>query len=128
MLGAFFGKSIDSHSLFDDLKIAKGPDGINPDYQKNLNQHQVIYIDFSEVPRNCTKYSQYIDRIQNGINRDLSEAYPDFSIEADGTTWDILSDIFQKTGDRFLFIMDEWDALFHMSFATPADRESYLLF
>lgn len=128
MLGAFFGKSIDSHSLFDDLKIAKGPDGINPDYQKHLNQHQVIYIDFSEVPRNCTKYSQYIDRIQNGINRDLSEAYPDFSIEADGTTWDILSDIFQKTGDRFLFIMDEWDALFHMSFATPADLESYLLF
>lgn len=128
MLGAFFGKSVDSHSLFDGLKIAKVPDGTNPDYQKHLNQHQVIYIDFSEVPRNCTKYSQYIDRIQNGINRDLSEAYPDFSIEADGTTWDILSEIFQKTGDRFLFIMDEWDALFHMSFATPVDRESYLLF
>lgn len=128
MLGAFFGKSVDSHSLFDGLKIAKVPDGTNPDYHKHLNQHQVIYIDFSEVPRNCTKYSQYIDRIQNGINRDLSEAYPDFSIEADGTTWDILSEIFQKTGDRFLFIMDEWDALFHMSFATPVDRESYLLF
>lgn len=128
MLGAFFGKSVDSHSLFDGLKIAKVPDGTNPDYQKHLNQHQVIYIDFSEVPRNCTRYSQYIDRIQNGINRDLSESYPDFSIEADGTTWDILSEIFQKTGDRFLFIMDEWDALFHMSFATPADRESYLLF
>lgn len=128
MLGAFFGKSVDSHSLFDGLKIAKVPDGTNPDYQKHLNQHQVIYIDFSEVPRNCTRYSQYIDRIQNGINRDLSEAYPDFSIEADGTTWDILSEIFQKTGDRFLFIMDEWDALFHMSFATPVDRESYLLF
>ena len=128
MLGAFFGKSVDSHSLFDGLKIAKVPDGTNPDYHKHLNQHQVIYIGFSEVPRNCTKYSQYIDRIQNGINRDLSEAYPDFSIEADGTTWDILSEIFQKTGDRFLFIMDEWDALFHMSFATPVDRESYLLF
>lgn len=129
MVGAFFGKAADSRSLFDGLKIAVGKDGEkNPDYQKHLNQHHVIYIDFSEVPRNCTTYSQYIDRIQNGINKDLAEAYPDFDIHTDGAAWDILTDIFQKTGHRFVFIMDEWDALFHMSFTTAEDQEAYLLF
>lgn len=129
MIGAFFGKNADSRSLFDGLKIAVGRNGQkNPDYEKHLNQHQVIYIDFSEIPRNCTGYAPYIDRIQNGINKDLSESYPAFDIPADGTTWDILTDIFQKTGDRFLFIMDEWDAPFHMSFITAKDQESYLLF
>lgn len=129
MVGAFFGKAVDSHHLFDHLRIADGKDaGKNPDYHKHLNQHHVIYIDFGEVPRNCTDYRQYIDRIQNGINNDLGEAYPDFDIHEEGTTWDILTDIFQKTGSRFLFIMDEWDALFHMSFTTEEDKRSYLLF
>lgn len=129
MIGAFFGKAMDSHHLFDDLRIAAGKNmGKNSDYHKHLNQHHVIYIDFSEVPRNCTDYCQYIDRIQNGINKDLAEAYPDFDIREDGTTWDILTDIFQKTGSRFLFIMDEWDALFHMSFTTEENQKSYLLF
>ncbi|MDE7038040.1 MAG: ATP-binding protein, partial [Lachnospiraceae bacterium] len=100
----------------------------NPDYRKHLNQHHVIYIDFSEIPRQCTSYFQYIDRIQNGINKDLSEAYPEFDIHIGDATWDIMTNIFQKTGQRFFFILDEWDALFHMSFCTPEDQEAYLLF
>ena len=130
MVGAFFGKAKDSSSLFCDLQIAKGRDGKeNPDYQKHLNQHDVIYIDFSEVPRNCTDYGQYIDRIQNGINQDLAEEFPDFDICAEGAAvWDVLSDIFQKTGRRFIFVMDEWDAVFHMPFVTEDMRRAYLLF
>lgn len=129
MVGAFFGKAADSHHLFDHLDIAFGEDGKeNPDYRRHLNQHHVIYIDFSEIPRQCTGYLQYIDRIQNGINKDLAEAYPEFDIHIEGATWDIMTDIFQKTGQRFLFIMDEWDALFYMPFCTPEDHEAYLLF
>lgn len=143
MIGAFFGKAADSSALFDGLKIAKAKnqsdrhchhnkDQKNPektlDYAAHLNQYHIIYIDFSEVPRNCTNYGQYIDRIQNGINKDLSEAYPDLQIPVNGTTWDILSEIFQKTGSRFLFIMDEWDAPFHMPYITENDQKAYLLF
>ncbi len=129
MIGAFFGSAVDSRHLFDNLALATGEDGKeNPDYRKHLNQHHVIYIDFSEVPRQCTSYFQYIDRIQNGINKDLSEAYPEFDIHIGDATWDIMTNIFQKTGQRFFFILDEWDALFHMSFCTPEDQEAYLLF
>lgn len=123
MIGAFFGKAADSSSLFDGLHIAK-----TKNIDMHLNQHHIIYIDFSEVPRNCTSYNQYIDRIQNGINKDLSAEYPDLQISVNGTTWDILSDVFQKTGSRFLLIMDEWDAPFHMSFITENDQKAYLLF
>lgn len=124
-----FGSAVDSRHLFDNLALATGEDGKeNPDYRKHLNQHHVIYIDFSEVPRQCTSYFQYIDRIQNGINKDLSEAYPEFDIHIGDATWDIMTNIFQKTGQRFFFILDEWDALFHMSFCTPEDQEAYLLF
>lgn len=123
MVGAFFGRAVRSEELFDKLSISR-----SDDYHKHLNKHNLIYIDFSEIPRDCRNYNDYIDRIQNGINSDLAEAYPEISIDTAGTTWDILNDIFLKTNDKFVFVIDEWDAVFHMSFITDDDRKMYLLF
>lgn len=123
MVAAFFGKSQDTSAVFDNLTIAA-----SRDYRKHLNQHDIIYIDFSRVPRNCTNFMQYIDYIQDGINQDLAEAYPDLPIRINDAVWDILANIFQKTGHKFIFVMDEWDAVFHLSFITENDQKAYLLF
>ncbi|MCI8741726.1 MAG: AAA family ATPase [Lachnospiraceae bacterium] len=123
MVGAFFGKAADADRIFRNLEVS-GYSG----YQAHLNKHNVIYIDFSEVPRDCGTYLSYISRFQNGINEDLAEAYPDLDIDISGSTWDILSDVFRKTGDKFLFVIDEWDAAFHMSFVKEEDKKAYLLF
>ena len=69
-----------------------------------------------------------IDRIQDGLNRDLAEAYPEYGIDSSCASWDILAAIFQKTGDKFIFVIDEWDSIFHMSFITEEDKKAYLLF
>lgn len=37
-------------------------------------------------------------------------------------------DIFQRTKDRFIFVMDEWDAVFHMPFTSEEIQREYLLF
>lgn len=37
-------------------------------------------------------------------------------------------DVFQKTGEKFLFVIDEWDAVFHLPFTTEDMRKEYLLF
>lgn len=91
MISAFFGKAADADNLFQNLMISS-----SPFYKEHLNRHDVIYVDFSEIPRNCTNYREYIDRIQNGINSDLAEAYPELSIDITKAVWDILTDIFQK--------------------------------
>lgn len=123
MVAAFFGKASDTQDIFSKLKIAS-----SRAYSKHLNQHDIIYIDFSEMPRECTNYRQYIDRIQDGINSDLAEAYPDLFIDIKDAVWDILTNIFQKTGRKFIFVLDEWDAVFHMPFITEKERMNYLLF
>lgn len=52
-----------------------------------------------------------------------------FDICTEGTAVrDVLADIFQKTGRRFIFVMDEWDAVFHMPFVTEDMQRAYLLF
>ena len=134
MVGAFFGKAAEANEVFEKLKIASKEVGrkLNDagcgDYKNYLNQYHVVYIDFSVEPRDCNSYRQYIDRIQDGLNRDLAEAYPEYGIDSSCASWDILAAIFQKTGDKFIFVIDEWDALFQLSYVTEEEKQSYLRF
>ena len=122
MIAAFFEKT-EGPSLFDDLLISK-----HEEYKDQVARHDVIYIDFSEIPRECSDFQEYMDRIQDGLIRDIQEVYPDFEIKTGAALWDVLSMVFDKTGDKFIFVMDEWDAIFHMSLVTEKDKENYLLF
>ena len=123
MIGAFFQKGADSCDIFDNLLIAG-----KEDYKIHLNRHNVIFIDFSEMPENCSSYSQYISRILSGLKQDLSNAFPELDIDKEKSVWDILTAVFEKNGQKFIFIMDEWDAVFHMSFITEDNRKEYLQF
>lgn len=51
MIGAFLGKASDSGSMFYNFAVMK-----KEDCKKHLNRHNVIFIDFSRVPRGCSSY------------------------------------------------------------------------
>ena len=123
MLGAFLGKNWDSSEIFDCLNIASFER-----YQKYKNKYNVIYIDFSRMPEKCDSYEQYISRIIDGLKQDLQEAYPEYKIKKENALWDLLADISERTGEQFVFIMDEWDAVFHMSFISEKEKQEYILF
>ncbi|WP_310601641.1 AAA family ATPase [Anaerosporobacter sp.] len=123
MIGAFFGKTQDAYDVFDKLVIAK-----MKGYEEHLNQHNVIYIDFSRVPENCNTYQNYINRISRGIKEDILQTYSELNIDKNMSIWDILLVVFQKTTHRFVFVMDEWDAVFHMSYISSEEQKEYLLF
>ena len=80
------------------------------------------------MSRECNSYHEYIARIQDGLIRDIKETYPKLEIDINAAVWDVFSQVFDKTGHKFIFVMDEWDAVFHMSFITENDRQKYLLF
>lgn len=124
MIGAFFSKGADSSDIFDTLQIAR-----DKDYRKYLNQYNVIYIDFSKMPGNCKSYEEYISRIEERLKRDLLKAYPEIEIYPEDSLWDILESIFDEyNGQKFIFIFDEWDCIFHKNFVTQGDRQSYISF
>ena len=122
MIAAFF-ENTGEPSLFEHLHIAE-----YAGYKEQAGKHDVIYIDFSEMPRECQNYQEYIDRVQNGLVRDIQEAYPELVIENNAAVWDILSLVFNQTGHKFIFVIDEWDAVIHSSFITEKDKKDYLLF
>ena len=58
MIGAFFGKAADSEELFHHLSILD-----TPQYTEHMNRHNVLFIDFSRMPRNCGDYHSYIGQV-----------------------------------------------------------------
>lgn len=123
MVASYFGKAIDSSFVFEHLAIAK-----SPVYEEYINKYDVIYIDFSRLPENCQTYEEYINRIKTGIKEDLLEEFSELELKEEMSLWDILAKIFQKTNRKFMFIMDELDAVFHMPFISQKERQEYLLF
>lgn len=123
MIASFFEKGTDANSIFTELDISK-----NKHYKEHLNQHNVIFIDFSRVPEENVCYKSYIGRISNGIKEDVLEQYSNVPLKKEHPLWDILSQVFMKTGDKFIFVMDEWDAAFHMSFVSKEEQKEYLSF
>lgn len=123
MVGAFFGRTTDEKDIFDDLEIAKS------DYcRKYLHNYDVIYIDFSRLPENCNSFDAYINRISDGIKEDLAGEYPGLNLNMGRSVWDNLQTVFEQNRTRFVFVMDEWDAIFHKSFISEADKKRYLDF
>lgn len=122
MIGAFFGKGADASELFESLDIAH-----MEGYQENINKYDVITIDFSQMPEQCRTYDSYIMRISNHLKKDLARVYPE--IDKTDALWDILKEISEShEGQKFIFVLDEWDAVFHMPFVTEDDKRSFLMF
>lgn len=119
MLGAYFTKTANTHPLFDDLEIAG-----RECYKTHLNQHNVIYIDFSRMPDNCRCFHDYINDIIEGIKDDLSEAYPKLQKKS----FSSLSKLLIATNDSFIFILDEWDSVFCKNFMKKDDKNSFFEF
>ncbi len=124
MVAAFLGKGADSSEEFSQLN-ASGYGW----YQKHLNQHNVIHIMFNELPRNCRSYGQYITRIEDGLLMDLSEAYPNARIRETDSLWDALTKVFEYgNGDKFIFVLDEWDYIYHQKFVTEEEKDDFTKF
>ena len=119
MVAAFFTKGLDAASLFDGLAISKD----RPIWSLR-NSFDVIHIDLLEDLDGIASYESFIERLQRKLVRDLCEAFPDLTVTED----DNLPTLLSRTGRSYIFIVDEWDAVFESRFMTTEDRENYILF
>lgn len=108
MLCAYYDKSCDSRKLFEGLEISK-----DDSFETYLNQYDVIYLDITGfISRAFIKgdLPNVVINLQNEVTAELEAAYPE--AERCGSLPDMLYQISQATGQKFIFIIDEWDALF----------------
>lgn len=124
MIASYFNKGIDSHEEFDRFKVSQ-----YPWYRRHLNHHNVIHIMFNRMPNEIASYDEYIGRIKRTLITDLRMAYPNAEIERDDAVWDALNKVYEYCDqEQFIFVLDEWDYIYHQAYMTDADKASYTRF
>lgn len=107
MLTAYYGRGYDSKSLFDGFEIA-GRDS----YQANLNRYNTLYINMQNFVSSYKGVTNFLDKLNSFIARDLIKEYPDIDYFDNTSLTDVMTDIFTQTGISFVIIIDEWDCIF----------------
>ena len=105
MLCAYYDQSCDSRDLFADLEIIK-----DPSFEQHLNKYPVIYLDISDF---VTRFHDetVVTHIEERIKEDVLNNYPDTIVQEGDDLMDCLIKIVDSTGQQFIFIIDEWDAI-----------------
>ena len=105
MLCAHYDHSVDSRNLFADLEIANAGS-----FEEHLNKYPVISLDMTYF---VTRFhdDDIVGRIDAALKEDVMEAYPQVESRDDDDLMDCLVRIAASTGERFVFIIDEWDAI-----------------
>ena len=117
MLCAYYDKTCDSASLFAHKKISAAPS-----YKEHLNRYDVIYLNMTDVLGETTA-EDVVHYIRRNIIRELKEAYPSMAlVEGFGAT---LVNAVKAAGNRFIMIIDEWDAPIREK---PQIQQEYLEF
>ena len=106
MLNAYYDRSCSSESLFEGLEISR-----QPDFKKHLNHFPVLYLDMTDF---VTKYgddNHLIDKMKQDICNELLNVYEGVAMNPNDDLMDLLVSIVDNTGEKFVCLIDEWDAL-----------------
>ena len=123
MLAAYYSKGTDSEQMFSGLRISK-----DADFKKHLNKYDVIHIDIQWFLANCDDADKVVSFITKSVLDELRGIYPDALPQEVVTLPDALSRVKERTGQKFVVIIDEWDVIIRDGAITENIQDEYLNF
>ena len=123
MLCAYYDHTCNSHSLFDDKEV-----GISAKYQNHINKYNVIYLDIagfvSDVRRRDGNIKGVVREIAEAVRLDLIADCPE--LKEQNKLSKCMLEYVEITEMKFVFIIDEWDAVIREAKNDSATQEAYL--
>lgn len=123
MLAAYYSKGADAEQMFSGLRISR-----TPNFKKHLNKYDVIHIDIQWFLANCEDANTVVPFIANSVLDELRALYPEVLSQEPGSLPDALSRVKDQTGQKFVVIIDEWDAIIRDDAITETVQDEYLNF
>ena len=123
MLAAYYSRGCDSKELFAKLKISK-----HHDFDKHLNQYNVIHINMVHFVSKGNNINESLDYFCRRILHELKKEYGDVDCFDWTDIVSVLGEIFDAKKIPFIFIIDEWDCIFREHKEDKAAQEAYLKF
>ena len=102
MLAAYYSKGADSEKMFSGLKISR-----ESDFKKHLNQYDVIHIDIQWFLANCDNADKVVSFITESVLEELRDLYSEVLPKEVLKLSDALSRVKERTGQKFVIIIDE---------------------
>jgi hypothetical protein len=121
MLCAYYDRTCDSRSLFEDLEIAK-----DPSFEEHLNKYDVIYLDMTMFIAGVSDIKGVVRELISAIISEVREAYPE--VKQKQTIYETLANVTDASGRKFIFIIDEWDVLFREAKDDTEIQKEYIQF
>ena len=106
MLAAYYDWSCDSRQLFADLVVAEVPS-----FEQHLNKYPVVYVDVTDFTSRDAPIGEVVNLIQKEVKADVLSAFPNVQAETDDDLMAVLTKVASHTGQQFIMIIDEWDAI-----------------
>jgi hypothetical protein len=123
MMMAYYSKGADSGELFSDLNISH-----SADYGCHLNRHNVICLDIAFELMQLSDSNNVVTSLQQHVVCELRDLYPGMLEEEETGLPMALAQINQKTGEKFIVIIDEWDAIFREEKSNKEIQDKYVNF
>ncbi|MBR1812626.1 MAG: AAA family ATPase [Lachnospiraceae bacterium] len=132
MLCAYYDRTADSRSLFENTKLAKcapirrGNQEIAWDHY--LGQFDVLRIVLTDFIQRNMSVDDILDYLTEEVTGELMAAYPHISYGSRINLSGVMKKIFAQTNRAFVIIIDEWDAIFRIRQKDPEGQIRYLDF
>ncbi len=124
MLCAYYDKSCDSRALFDELEISR-----DESYERHLNSYNVISFDVTGfIYDSKISGRSVLEEIRCLLIDELREAFPDCIPMEEKNLSRALYYVVSHGHEKFVFVIDEWDALFREFKEDKQLQEDYILF
>ncbi len=106
MLCAYYDRSCDSRDLFRGLAAER-----DASFEKHLNKYYVIRVDMTDFTTKYRRDKDIVNLVQQAVMDEVLEVFPETKVKERDDLMDVLYRISEHTGERFVMIIDEWDAI-----------------
>ncbi|MGM9689000.1 MAG: AAA family ATPase [Alloprevotella sp.] len=106
MLCAYYDRSCDSRALFRGLEAER-----DASFEKHLNKYYVIRVDMTDFTTKYRRDKDIVNLVQHAVMDEVLEVFPETRVKERDDLMDVLYRISEHTGERFVMIIDEWDAI-----------------
>lgn len=121
LIAAYYSKGCDSRALFQGLKL-----GTHDGWDAHLNSENVIMIDVNYEYNDIEDKSDFVAALQQNVVDELKILFPDVDLSQKKSIASAIVEIYNRKGETFVIIMDEYDVLFRDSSVDDGVRKRYL--
>lgn len=122
MLAAYYSRGCDSKELFTGLEIEQ-----DPSFAVYLNQYNVIYLNMQQFLIRA-RTQNITDYLEQAVIHELHKAYAGFFPARETLLSAVLEQIYINTGEKFIFLLDEWDCIMRERPESESSQKQYLDF